>query len=165
MLWDMALLRGGRTGSAGLASVGRNCRRRSDLSGVLISSPVGRNRNCTKQLRRRRPAELAPPGNFPTSFNFSFNPQPCTCPSPGKCGMMRFSMLMSPDSMGNISFSAFCGAETGTAVRMAPGDPPAAPPPCPWLVPLPGTRPTAAGTCWQDPAPRHWEKSARGAQS
>lgn len=63
----------------------------------------------------------------PTAISFS-PPSPGACPSPGKCGMIRFSILMSPDSIGNISFSAFCGAEPGMAVRVAPGDPSGATP-------------------------------------
>lgn len=61
-----------------------------------------------------------PTREFPASCNFCSPPSHGACPSPGKCGMIRFSMLMSPDSMGNISFSAFCRAEPGTTVRMAP---------------------------------------------
>lgn len=102
---------GARMGSAGLASVGRNPHHCSDLSRVLIPSLASRNRNRGEHLRGRRPAELGLRGNFPTSCSFYFSPS--TCPSPGKCGMIRFSMLMSPDSIGNISFSAFCRAEPG----------------------------------------------------
>lgn len=102
---------GARMGSAGLASVGRNPHCCSDISRVLIPSVASRNRNRSEHLRGSWPAELGPQGSFPTSCSFYFSPS--TCPSPGKCGMIRFSMLMSPDSIGNISFSAFCGAEPG----------------------------------------------------
>lgn len=81
----------------------------SDLSGVLPSRPVSRNRNRSKHQCGREQQSSACWGIAQAAAISISDLSPC--PSPGKCGMIRFSMLMSPDSMGNISFSAFCGAE------------------------------------------------------
>lgn len=52
------------------------------------------------------------------------------------------------------------------AVRMALRDSPRGTraPAC-VLPPFPALALLPAGTCWLDPAPQHWEKPARGAQS
>lgn len=79
-----------------------------------------------EQKLQRAPAQGHPQskagGDFPNQLQFLSQPQPpALCPSPGRCGMMRFSALMSPDSMGNISFSVFCRAGPGRAVRTVQG--------------------------------------------
>lgn len=113
-------LQGGRTGSVGLVSIGRNHHRCSEHSGVLISNPVG-NRNAPSTCAGGSPQSSARWGiSRQAAISISL-PRPSTCCSPGKCGMIRFSTLMSPDSMGNISFSAFCGAEPGTSCEDGTG--------------------------------------------
>lgn len=114
-----SLQRGGN-GVCRAAECWENCCHCSDLSGVLISSLCtantaphtclgGSQHSSTHQGISQLQFLFPPPGHG-------------ACPSPGKCGMIRFSVLMSPDSMGNISFSAFCRAEPGTTVRMVPGE-------------------------------------------